>query len=296
MKNALHLLGYAYGQAAGDPGCIDGPDVFKESTWFKKLIQEYPSISWDTTFRESSKKFQDKYLATEAICQKLAVKTAELTKNKEPFIVIGGDHSSAIGTWSGVKEALGSQANLGLIWIDAHMDSHSPETSPSGNIHGMPLAALLGYGNPLLTQLAHPSPKLLPENVCLIGIRSFEPGEADLLKHLSVRIFFMDEVKERGLAAVFDEALSIVQKNTTAFGISIDLDGIDPHEAPGVGTPEAGGLSAVALCEALATISQKEKFLGAEIVEFNPHHNNNQLTEAVIYQLICARYSNESTD
>lgn len=288
MKSALHLIGYAYGEAAGDPGCIDGPDAFKESTWFKKLTQDHPSIFWDTTFRETPTNFPDKYLATEAICKNLAIKTEQLTKNKEPFLVMGGDHSSAIGTWSGVKQALASRAHLGLIWIDAHMDSHTPETSPSGNIHGMPLAALLGYGNPALTQLMDPSAKLLPEHVCLIGIRSFESGEADLLKNLSVRIFFMDEVKQRGLAAVFAEALSIVQKNTTAFGVSIDLDGIDPHEAPAVGTAAAGGLSAAALCEALATISDKEKFLGAEIVEFNPHHDNNHLTEEVIYQLICA--------
>ncbi len=286
MVMPLHLVGYAYGQAAGDPGCADGPDVFKKSSWFKKLTNEQKNIIWDTTFYPQS--FLDKYADTRVMCQRLALKIQELTKVGNRFITIGGDHSSAIGTWSGVYHAAYSQGPLGLIWIDAHMDSHTTQTSPSGNIHGMPLAVLLGYGEPALAQLMQPVAKLSPEHVCLIGIRSFESGEAKLLERLKVRIFYMEEVKQRGLAAVFAEALSIVRQNTAGFGVSIDLDGLDPSEAPGVGTPEASGLSASKLCLALSEIRDDQKFLGAEIVEFNPHHDKSHKTEEVIYQLICA--------
>lgn len=286
MKTSLHLIGYAYGEAAGDPGCKDGPDTFKQSDWFKKLAEQQPEIIWDTTFYSES--FSDKYSDTKIICQQLALKTQALTANGDRFITLGGDHSCAIGTWSGVSQAVSPKGNLGLIWIDAHMDSHIPETSPSGNIHGMPLAALLGYGDSQLTQLLKPAPQLLPEHVCLIGIRSFESGEADLLKKLGVRIFYMEEVRDRGLQAVFTEALSIVEKNTIGFGISIDLDGLDPKDAPGVGTPVAKGLSLSDLCLSLATIQDKQNFLGAEITEFNPHHDENHKTEKAIYELICA--------
>lgn len=282
----LHLIGYAYGEAAGDPGCKDGPDVFKQSVWFKKLVEQQPEIIWDTTFYPQP--FSDKYSDTKAICQHLALKTQALATKGERFVTLGGDHSCAIGTWGGASQAFSSQGKLGLIWIDAHMDSHTQETSPSGNIHGMPLAVLLGYGNSQLTQLFKPPTQLLPEHVCLIGIRSFESGEANLLKQLGVRIFYVEEVRKRGLAAVFTEALSIVEKNTVGFGISIDLDGLDPEDAPGVGTPVAEGLSLSDLCVSLASIKDKQNFLGAEITEFNPHHDKNHKTEKAIYQLICA--------
>jgi arginase len=281
----LNIVGYAYGQAAGDTGCADGPDQFKESPAYHSLITQYPAATWDATFHPTPG-ISDKLLQTRDICQKLADKTRELTLNNEFFVVLGGDHSCAIGTWSGVHAALYKKGPIGLIWVDAHMDSHTPETSPSNNIHGMPLAALLGYGHAELASLIQPKPKLLPEHICLIGIRSFEPDEAALLSQLGVRIFSMEEVDQRGLADVFTEALSIVQKNTIGFGVSIDLDAIDPSEVPGVGTPAEHGLSAPALFKAVSNLTENPNFLGAEIVEFNPHHDEHHKTEKVISTLI----------
>lgn len=287
MKKGSMLIGYAYGQAAGDPGCADGPEVFKKSTWFKSLVKQHPTLVWDDTFYAPSD-LTNKFLQVQAICQRLALKTQALAAANQRFIVIGGDHSSAIGTWSGVYEALHTKGHIGLIWIDAHMDSHTPETSPSGNIHGMPLATLFGYGNSALTDLIRPTPKLLPQQVCLIGVRSFESGEAELLHNLGVRIFKMEEIKQRSLATVFQEALFIVQKNTVGFGLSIDLDGLDPQEVPAVGTPAADGLSTTELCQLLSTTSDNPNFMGAEIVEFNPHHDEEHKTEKVLYDLIQA--------
>src|SRR5204862_2513914 len=122
------------------------------------------------------------------------------------------------------------------------MDSHTPATSETGRIHGMPLACLLGHGYPALTHILHSTPKLKPQNVCLIGVRSFEQGEEELWKKLNVRIYFMDEVIERGFATILKEAVNLVSANTVGYGLSIDLDGFDPLEVPGVDVPESDGI------------------------------------------------------
>jgi arginase len=286
MDKSLSLIGYANGEGAADIGCEDGPHIFKQSRWFKQLVDEQAQVIWDSTFCPSTGVFPDKFSKMQDICLRLALRTQLLAAEKKRFIVLGGDHSSAIGTWSGVYEAVRMQGSLGLIWVDAHMDSHTPENTRSGNIHGMPLATLLGYGRSSLTNLLSHGPKLLPEQVCLIGIRSFEPEEADLLHKLQVRIFDMQEVQQRGLKAVLVDALAIVQNNTVGFGVSVDLDAFDPYEVPAVGTPEKDGLSAKEFCELLAPMIETPNFLGAEIAEFNPHRDKNHQTEAVIYNLM----------
>jgi hypothetical protein len=153
---------------------------------------------------------------------------------------------AATGTWSGAAAALRPRGALGLLWIDAHMDAHRPHTSPSGNLHGMPLACLLGHGEPALATLAG-APALAPAHVCLVGVRSYEAEEAQLLEQLGVRVFLMDEVRRRGLPAVLREAHAVVTRGTAGFGVTLDVDAVDPQEAPGVGTPAPGGLRAGSL-------------------------------------------------
>ena len=159
---------------------------------------------------------------------------------------------------------------IGLIWFDAHMDSHTHETTPSHNIHGMPLAALLGQGVPQLTHILTTQAKLLPQNIVLIGARSYEDEEHALLQRLKVRIFYMEEILQRGIGPVLSEAIDHVTKNTAGFGISIDIDGIDPIDAPGVGVPEADGVNAAEFLNSLELIRNHPAFLAAEIVELNP--------------------------
>ena len=156
-------------------------------------------------------------------------------------VVVGGDHTCAIGTWKGVAHALQDKGRIGLLWIDAHMDAHTPQTTETGMLHGMPVAALLGYGYPELTRIAG-GVRLDPNCVCLYGVRSFERGEAEFLARLGVRVFLMSEIAERGVAVTLNEAVSIVGCANGGFGITLDMDAIDPLDAPGVGTPEAGGL------------------------------------------------------
>jgi arginase len=201
-------------------------------------------------------------------------------------VVIGGDHSCALGTWSGVARTLNGRGPLGLLWIDAHMDSHTPETSASHAIHGMPLAALLGHGQPALVALAGKRPVLRPEHVCLLAARSFEEEEAMLLERLSVQIISADEVHQRGLSISLVEARERVAMGSAGFGVSLDLDAIDPFYAPGVGSPEPDGLDGRYLISQLAPILADHRLLALEIAEYNPDRDRDQTTLRLIAEVI----------
>ncbi|MDR3476899.1 MAG: arginase [Gammaproteobacteria bacterium] len=281
----IQVIGAASGVAAPHSGCGDGPQVLQKSP-FLSDAKSGLHLHWASMLKpqvtESTLKTVTEFN------QNLAREVAKLVQEKQFFTVFGGDHSCAIGTWSGVYSEVRKQGDLGLIWIDAHMDSHTPASSQTGNIHGMPLAALLGHGAPELTSIGTASAKLKPQHVCLIGVRSYEEGEAALLKSLNVRIYFMDEVEERGLDVIMKEAIEIANSGTVAYGITLDIDSIDPNEAPATGVSEAGGLSAQALCQALSQAAHDPRLIGTEIVEFDPHLDKNQKTEKLIPMLLAA--------
>lgn len=267
MKKIV-VIGAAGGYGAQDKACQDAPDVIRSFDFLDQLEESGIPYHWEGILRLDGEK-REPLSAVSELCSKLAEKTGRAVAKGDFPIVIGGDHSCAIGTWSGVKSVMNGR--LGLIWIDAHMDSNTFETSPSRAIHGMPLACLLGHGDERLTHVATPYPKLLPRDVCLIGVRSYEEGEARLLKELGVRIYFMDEIRKRGASEVLGEALSIVAGETAGFGISIDLDALDPAEEPGVGSPVPGGLLKDELAAALEYLRPNPKFVAMEIVEYNPY-------------------------
>ncbi len=181
-----------------------------------------------------------------------------------------------------------TKGDIGLIWIDAHMDSHTPSTSSSQNIHGMPVAHLLGEGVQRLCQLLDDHPKIKPENIYIIGIRSYEPGEAAFLKRLGVTVVYMDEIKQRGLDIILQEACQHVSLTTCGMGISIDLDAVDPNDAPGVGCPEPDGIQGAALISALQSMQIKRPLLGLEITEYNPVRDQNGKTAKLLVDLIKA--------
>jgi len=278
----IQVIGVASGMGAQDRGCADGPDALLSSGLLTRLQSDELSATLKEILRPACT--GDSTQLITALCERLALSVYDtLSCNAFPLI-IGGDHSCAIGTWSGLHRALG-QRPLGLIWIDAHMDSHTPQTSPSGALHGMPLACLLGHGLPTLTAIGGTPPQLQPQHVCLIGVRSFEPAEAALLAQLQVRVFLMDEIRERGIDAVIADALAIVLHDTAGFGISIDLDALDPHEDPGVGSPAANGLFGRELLTGLKSLRQHPSLLALELVEYNPHHDHNQRTAHVALDL-----------
>lgn len=181
-------------------------------------------------------------------------------------LVLGGDHSIAIGTISGLVE---HYSNLGLIWYDAHGDINTAETSPSGNIHGMPLAVSLGYGHEKLLSLFEQS-HIKPENVVLIGIRDLDDGEKQLLKDLNVKVYTMHEIDRIGMPQVMQETIDYLQEKTDGVHLSFDMDGIDPKEAPGVGTPVIGGATYRETHLAMEMLADADMITSAEIVEVNP--------------------------
>lgn len=214
-----------------------------------------------------------RYLAeiTEVARRSFAIVSDVLEKGAFP-LVLGGDHSLSIGTVSALAAHFAkSDESLGLLWIDAHTDMNTPETTPSGNIHGMSLAILTGQGGPEeLQSMAGFVPAVHPGNVCILGARDVDMLEREVVKDSGVRVFTMSEIDERGMAACMDEALARVTSGTAGFVLSFDLDAIDPLLAPGVGTPVAGGLTyreAHLVCEKIARTG---KILGAELVELNP--------------------------
>lgn len=218
-------------------------------------------------------------------CERLAKTLLPLFEQGTLPVVVGGDHSVAMGTWSALSHHYAKLGPIGLIWVDAHMDAHTRQTTPSYAIHGMPVAHLLGYGEPVLSQLLSPVPKLLPEHLAYIGVRSFEEGEAALLKQLGVRVYTMHEVQQRGFIEVWQEALAHVVAGTVGFGVSIDLDAFDPEEAPGVGSPEPGGLWFEDVALSWRGLAFEPRLKAIEIVEFNPTLDINQRTAKLVYRL-----------
>jgi len=286
MQKQLNLFGVASCWGAQDTRCSLAPDHLKSMNLERCLSNGQVDTRWQKIIRPTVNSDGTALNAVTQVCQELASDVGHSVRNQQPFVVFGGDHSTAIGTWSGVAKALGKTQSLGLIWIDAHMDSHLPETSPSGALHGMPLACLLGHGESVLTHMASQGAALLPKNVCLIGIRSFESGEAALLQLLGVRIFYMDEVRSKGLTAVMQQAINHVTKTTDKVGITIDLDAIDPNDAPGVGSPAADGIGGQALLQALTLMKHHPKLVGVEIAELNPELDQNNKTAELAIKLV----------
>jgi len=186
-------------------------------------------------------------------------------------LVLGGDHSIAVGTVTGMSRVLRKrEKKLGLIWIDAHADMNTPDSSPSGNVHGMPLACCIGIGPEELTNLGGYSPKVDPSNVALVGLRDVDRAEVPFVQRTGVRAFTMRSIDEQGLQSVIRQAIEIASDGTAGFHLSFDMDSVDPDEAPGVGTPVPGGLTYREAHLAMEMICDSSKMLSIEIVEVNP--------------------------
>lgn len=261
---------------AGRRGTDMGPSAIHVAGLVPKLkeighridsIQSIGSPSYESIHIEQS---NARFLSPiHNICSKLKSRVYKnMCEDKFP-LVLGGDHSQAIGTISGLSKYYREKnEDIGVIWVDAHTDMNTPGTSPSGNIHGMPLSSLLGFGHEKLTSLNGGVPSLKPENVAIIGARDVDFSEIPLVKELGVRVYTMTELDKRGAFACFEEAIAHVSKNTTGIHLSFDLDGVDPTAAPGVGTPVPGGLSfreSHLICEMVS-----DKIIGMEMVELNP--------------------------
>jgi arginase len=242
-------------------------DIFVPSP--ERLTIEDPKLKWLPQIR----------MVNEELARN--VKEA-IGKGRFPLI-LGGDHSIAIGSLTGVAS---QYKKVGLIWFDAHGDLNSQETSPSGNIFGMSLAISLGIGHHDLVNMGGFAPKVKPENTVIVGVRELDPGEQQLIQDLGIKVFTMHDVDRLGMAQVMDEAIKIAGANTDGIHLSFDLDSLDPQDAPGVGLPMLGGITYRESRLAMEMLAETNQLVSAEFVEVNPILDNANHTAKVAVDLM----------
>jgi arginase len=230
-----------------------------------------------------------------AVCLDLARVTADAVASGSVPLTIGGDHSIAAGSIAGTAVALGQRnERLGVIWLDAHSDANTPQSSASGNIHGMPLAHLLGHGDPnfagISAALGGPSPAVLPEHVALVGVRDLDEPERQHLRQWGVATFTMRTIDERGLRSVMQEAIAIAGRDTGGIHVSMDLDWVDPVHAPGVGTPVAGGATYREGHLAMEMVADSGRLTALDVVEVNPVLDSQNRTAELAVGLVLSAF------
>ena len=222
-----------------------------------------------------------------ATCTKLGDMVTQALKAGQTPVVLGGDHSVAAGTVAGVSRFFRERdQTIGLIWIDAHADMNTPDSSPSGNVHGMPLACCLGVGPVELTHIFGYAPKVDPANAALVGVRNLDAAERGIVRDTGVRVFTMREIDERGMRAVMDDAIAIASVGTAGFHLSFDMDFVDPEYAPGVGTPVRGGATYREAHLAMEIVSDSGRMVSMEVVEVNPVIDEVNRTAELAVELI----------
>jgi len=226
-----------------------------------------------------------------ATCTKLAELVVKTLEAGETPVVLGGDHSVGAGTVSGVAQFCRRQSKkIGLIWIDAHTDINTPETSPSGNVHGMPLAAIMGLGPPELANIFNFSPKVSPENCVLVGVRDIDAVEKENVRRAGIGVYTMRDIDERGMRTVMEEALRAAGRDTVGYHVSLDMDWVDPEDAPGVGTPVRGGATYREAHLAMEIIADHGRLLSFEVVEVNPVIDEHNRTADLAVELTLSAF------
>ena len=226
-----------------------------------------------------------------ATCTKHAELVVKTLEAGEVPLVLGGDHSVGAGTVAGVAEFYRRlNKRIGLLWIDAHTDINTPETSPSGNVHGMPLAAIMGLGPPELANIFNFSPKVRPENCVLVGVRDIDAIERENVRRAGIEVFTMRDIDERGMRAVMEKALRMAGRGTAGYHVSLDMDWVDPENAPGVGTPVRGGATYREAHLAMEIIADHGRMLSMEIVEVNPVIDEHNRTADLAVELALSAF------
>jgi len=221
-----------------------------------------------------------------AACVALRDRVKTIFEKGEIPLSVGGDHSIAVGTVAGASDIYYSKGDsIGLLWFDAHGDMNTPDSTESGNVHGMPLAACLGLGRAELTKMGSRFPLVDPSNACVVGVRSLDHREKDLIKEIGLRVFTMREIDIRGMHDVMVEALEIVNSGTAGFHLSFDVDGADPSIAPGVGTPVPAGLGLRECHLFMEMVAETENMVSLDVTEINPLLDNHNETSKLAVEL-----------
>ncbi|MBK5292458.1 MAG: arginase [Acidobacteriia bacterium] len=277
-QSPLAIIGVPLDLGSGRRGVDMGPSALRVARLQSRLtslgysVEDRGNVAVDQPENRPVGSENARYLLDIAkTCTRLATMVEKAAVDGFAPLVLGGDHSVAIGSIAGMSRYFRrKKQKLGLLWVDAHADMNTPETSPSGNIHGMPLACSLGMGPHELTHINGYAPKVDPRNVALVGLRNVDQLERPHVRNSGVRFFTMRDIDERGLRAVMSEALRIVTDGTAGFHLSLDMDVVDPHEAPGVGTPVKGGLTYREAHLAMEVAGDSGAVVSMEMVEVNP--------------------------
>ncbi|MBW3660630.1 MAG: arginase [Gemmatimonadetes bacterium] len=294
----IHILGVPIDLGAGRRGVDMGPSALRIAgvrERLQRLGYEVVDLG-DLPVRilESAEEGEShaRFLTEIAeVNRRLAERVRGILEDGALPLVLGGDHSISIGSLAGASAwANADDEEIGLLWFDAHADMNTPETSPSGNIHGMPLAVALGHGPSELVEIEGSRPKIRPEKTVLIGARAVDPGERRLIRESAMRAFTMREIDEDGIVPVLEEALAIVTEGTIGFWVSWDMDFVDPNYAPGVGTPVRGGVDYREGHLALEIVSDTDGMIGMDCVETNPILDERNRTGRLGMELILSAF------
>jgi arginase len=294
MAEKIRIIGVPMDLGASRRGVDMGPSALRVAGLQSRLkqlghqVEDIGNIpvkqAEEQHYGEKRAKYLDEIAET---CRGLVEIVARtLDENMMP-VVLGGDHSIAVGTVAGASAHFQKDSKrVGLIWLDAHGDMNTPDTSPSGNVHGMPLASIVGYGAPELTGLAGEKPMVDPRNVALVGVRELDSKERRLIKESGIHVFTMRDIDERGMREVMAEALRFATDDTAGVAVSLDMDCIDPSDAPGVGTPVRGGATYREAHLALEMIADSKALVSFELVEINPVIDEHNRTASLGVELV----------
>ncbi|MFN2482211.1 MAG: arginase [Pyrinomonadaceae bacterium] len=290
----VSVLGAPLGFGAGTAGVDLGPAAMRVARLTQRIAQlgfevrDMGDLHFEPPQQTAQPQDKAKYLSEIAAgCETIAAEVQKILRAGEFPIVLGGDHSIAAGSVAGVASvARECGESIGLVWFDAHADMNTTETTLSGNVHGMPLAALLGYGARELTHVAGFAPKLDPRFCAHVGARDIDPAERELIRKLGVRFFTMREIDERGMRAVMDEAIGVARLAPGGYHVTLDVDALDPGDAPGSGTVVRGGLTYREAHLAMEKIAEAGGMIALEVVEINTALDFNNRTAVLGVELI----------
>ncbi len=294
----IRLIGVPLDLGQSRRGVDMGPSAVRVAGLESKLealgygVEDKGNVHVALAETESSGDPNAKYLKEIAeTCTKEAELVIQTLEAHKIPLVLGGDHSIAVGTVSGVAEFYRrAKQRIGLLWVDAHSDINTPDSSPSGNVHGMPLGAIMGLFPGPLTDMFGFSPKVKPDNCVLVGIRDVDNVERENIRRAGVHVFTMRDIDERGMRAVMEEALRLAGRNTVGYHVSLDMDWIDPEDAPGVGTPVWGGATYREGHLAMEIIADHGRMLSFEIVEVNPVLDERNQTAELAVELALSAF------
>ncbi|HUB52295.1 MAG TPA: arginase [Terracidiphilus sp.] len=296
---SIRVIGVPLDMGASRRGVDMGPSAMRVAGLEARLealghhVTDGGNIRVEVAETRASGSENARYLTeiTETCTRTAEAVLAALDKGETP-LVLGGDHSLAVGSVSGVSHFYRRRGQkIGIIWIDAHSDINTPDTSPSGNVHGMPLAALLGLGPEPLANIYGYSPKIEPENAVLVGVRDIDAAERENIRRAGIaEVYTMRDIDERGMRAVMEEALRAAGRGTAGYHVSLDLDWIDPEDAPGVGTPVRGGATYREAHLAMEILADHGRLLSFEMVEVNPVIDEHNRTADLAVELACSAF------